>query len=441
MVINAGEEAATVANVSSIIDPSILDDIATSQDDLDRLAETLKQNMEQLHSLQDSFETAVKKQQKMLKKVGASQKAQQAQKTARKFYPPPSQQQQQQQQQFPTATPTTTTSTPPHNHDDTSDNNQPSAPPLTAEEQARQDSELQFVRRLDGLKSRLKHSLDYMPSTGGRFVELFLGSIDIRFRRKSERLRFKSEYELVKLKFAPIGVLFCIICLALPRYRWLHMIFQLSLSAYYVTLAVRENILRKNGSNIRSWWITHHYLTMMQSVVLLTWSNGQSYSEFSTPLHLFGLYNAVLMIFQTRYQMSRIYALKSLGMASEMDVASSDNTQIHWSETMFLLLPIIIFGQIMQGCLAVKLYTMYFLHYPAEFQILLLGILFSANFVGNVLTTIQVILHKRKKSRNTLDTPSTSSRAPAWSASNSVATTLTDASMEAVKGEGQKKEE
>lgn len=354
------------------LDPSALDTIADSQDALDELADTLAARLADLHSIQDAFEAAVKKQTRALKSANDNRVSAVAFRSCAAQQQP--QQQQPKQQQ-------------PDDHA-TSTNSE------VVEGDDVNDAELQFVERLDNLEQRLVASQRHMPSTGGWFVELFLGSINVRFPRKSERLSFKSEYERMKMKFAPFGVSFCILCLFLPNYRWTHMIFQLAASCYYINLAIRENILRVNGSNIRSWWIIHHYFTMMQSVLLLTWPNGSSYARLTASMHAFGLYNGVLMILQTRYQMARLYALRSLGMAGEMDVASSDNTQIHWSETMTLLLPLVILGQFMQGYMAFFLFFLY-REYPTELQILFLAILFIANFIGNTLTTWQVVIHKR----------------------------------------------
>lgn len=392
MVVTSGRQAAEVAEANRL-DPSALDDTSESQDELDKLSESLSERMSELHKLQDSFEAAVKKQSKMIKKIQDSERAQTAQRNARRM------------------------------GSRSEDNRQPVDGEL--------EDDTQFAQRFENLKKRFHDRQQLMPSTGGTFVQLFLGSINVRFTRKSERLSFKSEYELMKLKFAPFGVIFCIICLLLPDYRWVHMIFQLFLSWYYVTLAIRENILRVNGSNIRTWWIIHHYLTMMQGVLLLTWPNGASYMQFRNPLHWFGLYNGVLMIFQTRYQMARLYALRSLGMVNEMDVASSDNTQIHWSETMTLLLPLIFLAQLMQGYMATLLFKLSRV-FTNEFQIVLLCLLFSANFTGNVFTTFQVVLHKQthiaEKSRESqASANSASSSSIASNQVNQVRTTIPEA--------------
>lgn len=374
MVITAGAEAASSARAHKV-DPSTLDAISAAQDDLDRLSDALSAKMSDLHDLQDKFEAAVAKQAKMLKSINSTRKS--AQSVADRIASSPS-------------------SSSPSSSSPSSSSPQSVTPSDVIDQDP--NSEAAIDARVDILSKRLHDRQLLMPSTGGMFVELFLGSINVRFQRKSERLAFKKEYEVMKLKVAPIFVFFCIICLILADYRWLHMILQLALSCYYVTLAIRENILKVNGSNIRAWWIIHHYFTMMQGVLLLTWPNTASYVHYRTALHFFGLYNAVVMIFQTRYQMARLYTLRSLGMAHEMDVASSDNTQIHWSETMTLLLPLVVFGQFMQGYQALHLFKLY-RNFPNEHQILFLSILFFANFIGNTTTTMQVVRTKSTSNR------------------------------------------
>jgi hypothetical protein len=136
------------------------------------------------------------------------------------------------------------------------------------------------------LRHRLAAASRLTPSPGGVFVELFLGSLNVRFVRKSERLAFKEDYEKLKQRLAPLFVVFCVLCLYFEENRWLHMLLQLALTTYYVTLAIRENILLANGSNIKAWWIVHHYVTMFSGVLLLTWPNNAAYVRFRTGLHL-----------------------------------------------------------------------------------------------------------------------------------------------------------
>ena len=38
----------------------------------------------------------------------------------------------------------------------------------------------------------------------------------------------------------------------------------------YLAMASRESLLLLNGSNIRSWWIRHHYLSALTCIIVLT---------------------------------------------------------------------------------------------------------------------------------------------------------------------------
>lgn len=375
----------------------MLSEIRSAQDTVEDLGNQLKRSMTELHELQDRFEKAVKKQEKAL---NSAAKAIRSNRAARpEYHTASSSQAQPSSASASTAAGNASNS---HQNDLTA-----TAQEVTAQSpqedvisaNAHGDAGQRDMAQVDNLKKRLGELQQLMPASGGMFVEIFLGSLNVRFMRKSERLAFKTEYEKLKMKLSPCLLALCIVCLIFEENRWLHMILQLALSCYYVTLAVRENILRVNGSNIKAWWIIHHYFTMMQAVLLLTWPNGRTYIRYRRSLHLFGLYNAILQIFQTRYQMARLYALRSLGMAGEMDVASSDSTQIHWSEGMLLLLPLILLGQLMQAVQSFYLMRIYRTS-PHELQILMLSLLFCANFVGNFYTTLVVLLEKRTQSKN-----------------------------------------
>ncbi|GJD05833.1 Transmembrane protein 120A [Galdieria sulphuraria] len=225
----------------------------------------------------------------------------------------------------------------------------------------------------------LKQLSSLMPVSGGLFVELFLGTTDLRFRRRQQRIAFKTQYELYKKRLGPFFVWMTFLCFLFERNRWLHMLLQLFLAYYYASLAIRENILRANGSNIKSWWIWHHYLSMGIATCFLTWPDSTSYAMFRNRLHIFGMYTALLQILQARYQMARLYTLRSLGKAGELDVANTDSTQIHWGSSMKLLMPFVIVGQFIQLYNCIFLYGLWRM-FPLETQILVASILFLSTF-------------------------------------------------------------
>ena len=51
---------------------------------------------------------------------------------------------------------------------------------------------------------------------------------------------------------------------------WIHILTHVWMLYYYVSLSLRENILKVNGSNIKDWWIYHHYLSSIMSITVLT---------------------------------------------------------------------------------------------------------------------------------------------------------------------------
>eukprot|EP00871_Galdieria_phlegrea_P001305 jgi/Galph1/2175/GphlegSOOS_G841.1 len=253
--------------------------------------------------------------------------------------------------------------------------------------------------RIEALSNRLKQLSSLMPASGGLFVELFLGTTDLRFRRKQQRLNFKAQYELYKKQLGPFFVVMTFLCFLFERNRWLHMLLQLFLAYYYASLAIRENILRANGSNIKPWWIWHHYLSMGIATCFLTWPDSTSYAMFRNRLHLFGMYTALLQILQARYQMARLYTLRSLGKAGELDVANTDSTQIHWSASMKLLMPFVIIGQFIQLYNCIFLYRLWRV-FRSDVQVLVSSILFLATFIGNFSSTIYTLYEKMRKKRS-----------------------------------------
>jgi len=267
-----------------------------------------------------------------------------------------------------------------------------------AETESEEEAGVEMV--LEGLKEAkgvVQQAKRFMPVSGGMFVEAFFGRNDVRFHNKKERIAFKEEYERFKQHVAPIFLVLCLVCLVFYNAKWLHMVTQSLLAYYYVSLALRENILRANGSNIKPWWIWHHYIALFSAIVLLTWPDSPSYSTIVMKVHLYGAYISLLQIFQTRYQMARVYALRSLGKAGELDVSNSDGPQFHWSESMRFLYPLIIIGQAIQLYVALS-FMAAFVNRPSEIQGLLLALGFFAMFLGNFMVTAY-ILHKRIKRR------------------------------------------
>ncbi|RYG54403.1 hypothetical protein EON66_07185 [archaeon] len=73
----------------------------------------------------------------------------------------------------------------------------------------------------------------------------------------------------------------------------------------------------QNGSNIMKWWIHHHYMSAVLSLVLLTWpTDSDTWHRFHPVFTAYFLYQGLVQLMQARYQKSRHYALTALGKVS-----------------------------------------------------------------------------------------------------------------------------
>lgn len=268
--------------------------------------------------------------------------------------------------------------------------------------------------------SELKSKIDQLKSfkgenfnSGGSFMELFLGRVNslVFVGQTERRIQFKQEYEDFKYNYTLLHVpLVIVIGFVLPYFivnqRFFDQLYQLIICYFYLTLAFRENILRVNGSNIDSWWIRHHYFSLMIVLMMLTWPLTEIYLNFRGKFYVYALYTSIIQIFQYKYQKRKLYIEKSLGKANVLDVPNSDSTPVHQeihSSFMFLL-PFIFIGH------GIQFYGAFYLFYHfyqlltqgilAEWQIIGVGIGFMIVAIGNFVTTASVFLKKLKKKTN-----------------------------------------
>lgn len=260
---------------------------------------------------------------------------------------------------------------------------------------------LDSVKRVE---ADLKRRTANLPRPHAWFLSLFLGkSLNTVLFRKSERLKYKQEYEEFKLKATYNLVGFAVLLLVWPMRVFLGL-FHLLLLYYYVAVTLREHVLKNNGSSIKGWWIFHHYLTMILTCTLLTWPYGDSYRLFQTQFIYYSLFAGLVQFLQYRYQTARLYALIALEKANSMDVVNTDSAAIRWHNSMSFLFPFLIAGQLFQLCNAHLLLSMALDGAP-EFQVLISGILFSVLGVGNLATTIRVVVRKLSEGRQGNDKP------------------------------------
>ncbi|KAM3686617.1 hypothetical protein ACJW31_10G015000 [Castanea mollissima] len=244
------------------------------------------------------------------------------------------------------------------------------------------------------------------PKTQGKFLKMFLGPINVRASQKDVQLKVKEEYNSYRDRTALLFLFFPAALLILRSWIWDGclpafpvQLYQAWLLFLYTGLALRENILRVNGSDIRPWWIYHHYCAMGMALVSLTWEiKGQpNCAQKQRGVQLFlqwAMMQGVAMLLQNRYQRQRLYTRIALGKAKRMDVV--------WGETagvtgqLWLLCPILFAMQGFEAYVGLQLLKTAFIGVVSEWQVFFCGILLVLMAVGNFVNTVQTLMAKSR---------------------------------------------
>ncbi|KAH9718787.1 TMPIT-like protein [Citrus sinensis] len=161
-------------------------------------------------------------------------------------------------------------------------------------------------------------------------------------------------------------------------------LYQAWLLFLYTGLALRENILRINGSDIRP---------------CLTWEiKGQpNCAQKQRGVQLFlqwAMMQGVAMLLQNRYQRQRLYTRIALGKAKRMDVV--------WGETagvdgqLWLLCPILFILQVFEAYVGLLLLKTALVGVVPEWQVSFCGALLVLMAVGNFINTVQTLMTKSR---------------------------------------------
>jgi hypothetical protein len=240
----------------------------------------------------------------------------------------------------------------------------------------------------------------------GRFLSMFLGPINVRATRKDIKLKVKEEYNSFRDRTAFLFLFFPTLLLVLRSWIWGGcfpalpvQLYQAWLLFLYTGLALRENILRVNGSDIRPWWIYHHYFAMAMALISLTGEIerepdcAQKQKGVQLFLH-WAIMQGVAMLLQNRYQRQRLYTRIALGKARRMDVV--------WGETagvkgqLLLLAPILFVLQGFEAYVGMLLLKIAYVGVVSEWQVITCGIILIIMAVGNFANTVQTLVTKSR---------------------------------------------
>uniref|UniRef100_A0A674EXJ5 Transmembrane protein 120B n=1 Tax=Salmo trutta TaxID=8032 RepID=A0A674EXJ5_SALTR len=227
----------------------------------------------------------------------------------------------------------------------------------------------------------------YLPKKNGLYLNLVLGNVNVTLLSNQAKFAYKDEYEKFKLCMTIILMFAAITCLFLFNYRVTDEIFNFLLVWYYCTLTIRESILMSNGSRIKGWWVSHHYVSTFLSGVMLTWPEGSMYQMFRSQFLAFSIYQSFVQFLQYYYQSGCLYRLRALGERNQLDLTVEGFQSWMWRGLTFLL-PFLFFGHIFS-----KNWISYLMPF-CVFQVFMLALTFLVLFLGNFLTTLKVVRQK-----------------------------------------------
>ncbi|CAL4890542.1 unnamed protein product [Urochloa decumbens] len=245
----------------------------------------------------------------------------------------------------------------------------------------------------------------FLPSKrNGKFLKTFLGPVNVRVARKEDKLKIKDEYNNYRDRTAYKFLLFPSILLLLRWWiwdgclpAWAVQMYQAWLLFLYTSFALRENVLIANGSDIRPWWIYHHYLAMLMALISLTWEiKGQpdcSSKQRGVQLFLrWAIMQGVAMHLQNRYQRQRLRTRIALGKAKRMDVVAGETAGVEGQ--LLLLYPVLFILQGFEAYVGVLLLQTALHGLASEWQVVVCGILLVVMAVGNFVNTVETLVLK-----------------------------------------------
>ncbi|GMN49488.1 hypothetical protein TIFTF001_018663 [Ficus carica] len=236
----------------------------------------------------------------------------------------------------------------------------------------------------------------------GRFLRMFLGPINVRAARKDIQLKVKEEYNSYRdcpsVSSFPINATYSKIL----DLEW--MLAGIP-SSTVSGLALRENILRANGSDIRP-WTSPKYLDKEAhkeehkiSEENLTWEiKGEpNCSQKQRGVQLFlqwALMQGIAMLLQNRYQRQRLYTRIALGKAKRMDVVWGETAGV--SGQLLVLCPILFILQGFEAYVGLLLLRTALDGVVSEWQVIFCGILLVLMAVGNFENTVETLMAKSR---------------------------------------------
>ncbi|CAL5375981.1 unnamed protein product [Camellia sinensis] len=179
-------------------------------------------------------------------------------------------------------------------------------------------------------------------------------------------------------------------------------LYQAWLLILYTGLALRENILRVNGSDIRPWWIKHHYFAMAMALISLTWEIERE-PDCSQKQGCNCSFNGL-----SCKELQCFYKIDINGkgfvhiLHSQVYFACARRMDVVWGETagvdgqLWLLAPILFILQGFEAYVGILLLKVALAGVVSEWQVVTCGVLLIVMAVGNFANTVQTLVAKSR---------------------------------------------
>ena len=261
----------------------------------------------------------------------------------------------------------------------------------------------ELEQKINKRKDQFRDLEDVLPHENGLYLKIVLGSVNVSLLSKQDKYKYKQNYELFKLYVTVVTLVLGIILWVFLDYRVTDAAFQFLLVWYYCTLTIREHILKVNGSRIKGWWITHHFISTACAGLLLIWPDGYAYHMFRPQFILFSIYLSLVQLIQYYYQSGTLYRLRALGERRNMDITVEGFQSWMWKGLSFVF-PFLIVAYLFQLYNAYTLFVLAFDPLCSEWQVFVLSIIFFVLFLGNIRTAAVVLRQKADEKSQSKET-------------------------------------
>ncbi|KAI5179717.1 hypothetical protein NEOKW01_0180 [Nematocida sp. AWRm80] len=236
-----------------------------------------------------------------------------------------------------------------------------------------------------------------------KILQLILGVSELKLPERT-KYKYKGDYETFKLTATIVTTILTVMNLFVFSNKVIDTIQILTQMYIYSTLTIREHILINNGSNIKTWWLLHHYICIVITGMMLTCPES-SFREIRNPILKFLFVLSCSQLVQFQYQMRRLYVFRALKKADPLEI-SSDVMSVSLLANLGVAVAILILFQFIQIYVAYYIYSLHIKYHWQCYQPLIGAILIGSMAIGNLVTILYTCYKKiEEKERRKHSTP------------------------------------